>query len=147
MTGATDWFGTIGYSKESDEFNSLLKSIKLDLDTAEVREFKDSISYNFYKDGLSFTFINGILDSIDFFIKDRKFKSINDDLELPFEITKNFTGQKFVEKFGEPIEKGGGLNSKLDIWLRWNNLQVEIDEQNWDAAQTANWKSLTIFKD
>lgn len=122
-----------------------------------IRTYKDgSTDYNFYSKGISvFTTKNGdqdIVDSIDFYLIQTKstslMKVVTDELDLPLNISREDTGQSLVEKFGEPLEKGGGMDKgAMDIWLRWNYLQVEINEKSWNAAQTSKVRSITIFKE
>jgi len=140
-----EWLSVIGLGPKSQVLNEFLKLKNVDLATAEIKTFKDTTLYNLYENGLSFAFVDEKLDSIDFFQKDKKFKTVDSKL-LPFGITNTSTGKNLLDIFGEPIEKGGGLNSRMDIWLRWDTLQIELDDQSWDTAKDANWKSITIFK-
>ncbi|GME68269.1 unnamed protein product [[Candida] boidinii] len=122
-----------------------------------IRTYKDgSKDYNFYSKGISvFTTISSgqdVVDSIDFYLIQSKstslMKVVTDDLNLPLDISREDTGQSLVEKFGEPLEKGGGMDKgAMNIWLRWNHFQVEINEKSWNSAQTSKVKSITIFKD
>lgn len=139
-----EWIGAIGYLKGSTVFSSFIECKGLDLSRCEEKIFGNTTLYNLYQDGLSFAFVNDKLDSIDFFQVDKKFKPVKKEL-LPLGIKKETKGKDLVEIFGEPLEKGGGMSSKMDIWLRWENLQVEIDEISWDSAKDVTWKSITIF--
>lgn len=140
-----EWLKLIGVSKESEDFIKFISEKGLKLSESEQKSFKNTTLYNFYNDGISFAFVDGKLDSIDFYQTDKKFKPVNPEF-LPFGITNKATGKDLVNKFGEPIEKGGGLSSRMDIWLRWNQLQVEMDEMSWDSAKDVTWKSITIFE-
>lgn len=141
-----EWLAVVGLPKGSPDLTRFLKSKGIDLAKGEERIFGDTTLNNLHEDGISFAFVKDKLDSIDFFQIDKKFKPVKEEL-LPFGITETTLGKDLVEKFGEPLEKGGGINTKMDIWLRWGNVQVELDDQSWETAKSAKWKSATIFKD
>ncbi|KAH3664154.1 hypothetical protein OGAPHI_004868 [Ogataea philodendri] len=121
-----------------------LSSRGLDLQWATRVDLKDCTIYNFYKDGFSIVLIDDQIDSIDFFLRNRSFTPCK--LPLPGGISPEDTGSQLVEKLGEPMEKGGGNSTGIDIWLRWKGIQVELGDRSWDTAKDAPIKSITIFK-
>lgn len=141
-----EWLDVLGLPQGSSELASFVESKGIDLANREERRFGNTTLYNLHQEGISFAFTKDQLESVDFFQIDKKFKPVKEEL-LPFGIMNSTLAKDLVEKFGEPLEKGGGINSKMDIWLRWADLQVEIDDQSWESAKDAKWKSITIFKD
>ncbi|ODV94790.1 hypothetical protein PACTADRAFT_34543 [Pachysolen tannophilus NRRL Y-2460] len=144
------WFGLLAKPKQKIEEFLLLKNV--DFKNAVIRRVGDGITYILKNDNLSFLFIVNeegmeLLDSIDFY-RCRSAYFVDDigDLPLPFNISKDDTGASLVAKFGEPLQKGGGFKEKINIWLRWEFLQVEIDNKSWEQGKDAKWVSLTIFK-
>ncbi|CDK24321.1 unnamed protein product [Kuraishia capsulata CBS 1993] len=149
----SSWDELIGLSKEQCERSYLMRHTGGTFDQASLRTYSDGTSvYSFYEKGLSFGFLkDGTLDSIDFYNDKtsggvRAMKTVADSVPLPFGITKQDTGRSLVTKFGEPKEKGGGFNAKIDIWLRWDNFQVDIDNKSWDQAPNSRWSAFTIYR-
>ncbi|KAH3674226.1 hypothetical protein WICMUC_003468 [Wickerhamomyces mucosus] len=138
------WFSIIGLERFSRELNDFLRAKSVDLEAAEKKIYGSTTYYNLYQSGISICFVNLKLDSIDFYQIDKKFKSVDESL-LPLEVKHTTTGKTLVEKFGEPLEKGGGFNDKMDIWLRWERIQAEINDRSWETAHNSIWKSITIF--
>lgn len=140
------WLELLGCSIESDLWKGKLRDVGVEhWESAMIRRFSsDTILYNYHNEGISLCFVKDKLDSIDFFWKDQTFKPCQ-FTDLPFDLSRTITARELVEKLGEPEEKGGGINAKMDIWLRWKHLQVEIDERSWEAAHNATCKSFTIF--
>lgn len=135
------WFDLIGVEIEDEKFIKFVDNLQICMNDAEIKKVGDSFLYNFYKIGLSMNFINNKLDSIDFFGIDSKFNQIDESL-LPLDIKLSTTGKNLIELFGEPLEKGGG---SIDIWLRWKNFQIDLNDKNWNYASNATRKSITIF--
>jgi hypothetical protein len=140
------WYELLGHAEGDSVIVEYLLRHGIDVKAADVKQFGNGTTvYNFYSHGISLAFENKLLDSIDFFVKDKRFKSVDKSLVLPLGITLETTGKELVEKFKEPLEKGGAMNSKIDIWLRWPNFQIDLDDRSWETAQNAKWNSLTIF--
>lgn len=143
------WLEIIGLSRTSVRLLGFLESrnIKLDHSETHIKKLPNSTTYyNIYSQGIALCFINDKIDSIDFYSADPKFKSIDESVvTLPFGIEKSYTGKTLVKKFGEPLEKGGGFSQKMDIWMRWDRFQVDIDDRSWETANNAKWKSITLF--
>ncbi|GME91011.1 hypothetical protein B5S28_g1810 [[Candida] boidinii] len=157
LTDKDPWFSVLNKSL-NDSKDLLSQILHVDFEKeSTIRTYKDgSTDYNFYSKGISVFTTKGddqdIVDSIDFYLIQTKstslMKVVTDELNLPLNISREDTGQSLVEKFGEPSEKGGGMDKgAMDIWLRWNYLQVEINEKSWNSAQTSKVKSITIFKE
>lgn len=155
--GGTSYEQYFDITKDSKEHHALLKALKLSSLTPVVKLYGIKLEYHcYFSQGLSLCFESGKLESIDFY-KNQKpsssspvgnsepYSSVKPE-NLPDFIGFNMTGKQLIEKFGEPVEKGGGLSQKLDIWLRWSGFQVEIGSRDWDAAKDIEWSSLTIFK-
>lgn len=143
----------LGTPIESERHKELLFALSLLNDSKKtVIVYKPSTEYHcYYEEGIALCFEKSQLDSIDFYkiSGDRpsssKYKSVLRS-RLPEGIDYNATGKELVEKFGEPLEKGGGMSSKIDIWLRWKGIQFEIPTRNWDLAKETGWSSFTLFK-
>jgi hypothetical protein len=144
-------------TKDSEEHHTLLKVLKLSKLTPVVKSYGTKLEYHcYFLQGLSLCFESNKLESIDFYknqepsssspIGNSKLYSSVERESLPDFIDFDMTGKQLIEKFGEPVEKGGGLSQKLDIWLRWSGFQVEIRSRDWDAAKDIEWNSLTIFR-
>ncbi|KAK9469284.1 hypothetical protein V1512DRAFT_255902 [Lipomyces arxii] len=86
---------------------------------------------------------------------------------LPFKgINSITTAKDFVECYGEPSDKGGGVTQQFDIWMRWDvvaevtlweteisrsqgpqksiSMEVGIDDRDWDTASKGKWKSIIV---
>lgn len=148
-----DYFGTV---LRSAEYEDLLSLIQVPKALGVSKKFGPSTEYIcFYEHGIALCFENEKLDSIDFYKEDRtntstvdpsfpKYHKVSKEA-VPKFIPYDATAGQLVEQFGEPLEKGGGLSSKMDIWLRWRGFQVEISNRDWDQAKDVEWASLTIF--
>ncbi|KAG7851265.1 hypothetical protein KL941_000934 [Ogataea angusta] len=134
-----EWISLLGKNIEP----VLLQRFGLDINSATKVVLRDCELYNFYDAGVSFVIINNKVDSIDFFFRNKSFTPCQ--LALPYELDSGFSGKCLLEVLGEPSEKGGGTSSNINIWLRWKNLQVELDDKSWETAKDALMKSLTIF--
>ncbi|KAK9373908.1 uncharacterized protein V1513DRAFT_447934 [Lipomyces chichibuensis] len=113
------------------------------------------------------------LDSLELYNADERYAPVSESI-LPFKgITHSTTAQQFIQAYGEPTQKGGGLSQSLDIWLRWDpfdslstifpndssgsdrtntatyprqtGLEIQIDNRSWDSASNSKWKSLTLY--
>ncbi|KAH3672373.1 hypothetical protein WICPIJ_010058 [Wickerhamomyces pijperi] len=143
----TPWIDIIGLTTTDPKLLSFLESKGLILDPSQIKKLSNStLYYNIYNKGIAFCFVNDKLDSIDFYSIDPKFQTVDVSL-LPFAemLSRDSTGKDLVEKFGEPLEKGGGFSQKMDIWMRWERFQVEINDKSWETAKDSNWKSITVF--
>lgn len=143
----TNWYQVLG--KNLDEVQrTLQENFHIELSAAEdIKEYSDGASYYcFYEKGIALCFINEHLDSIDFYrpAATSRYKPVSDQL-LPAEIKTNDTGKTLVQRFGEPTQKGAG---RIDIWLRWDSkqLEVQIPDRDWDQAKNKTWSSITINK-
>jgi hypothetical protein len=142
-----NWENVLGKPVENTR-NSLL----LDLDMAEEKKtYSDGITYYcFYSKGIAIAVTKaGVIDSVDFYkfldTTKNKYRPADEKL-LPQFIQGVHTGLDLVNKFGEPLEKGGGgANVKSDIWLRWESFEVVFSEKLWDTAKDVQWTSLTVF--
>lgn len=144
-------------TKDSKEHHNLLKDLNiLNLDPV-IKNYGSKLEYHcYFLQGLSLCFESSKLESIDFYKKQDQsmLSSVKNNVlyssvkrsNLPEFIEYNMTGKDLIEKFGEPVEKGGGMSQKMNIWLRWPDFQVEIESRDWDAAKDIEWSSLTIFK-
>ncbi|KAG7733256.1 hypothetical protein KL948_001759 [Ogataea haglerorum] len=121
----------------------LLQRVGLDIKNSTKVILKDCEIYNFYDDGVSFVIISNKIHSIDFFFRNKSFRPCQ--LALPYDLDSEFSGRRLLEVLGEPLEKGGGTSANINIWLRWKNLQVELDDKSWETAKDALVKSITIF--
>ncbi len=157
----------LGKNENDISLNKYLISIGVDLAKADKKKFKSHVCYNIYDKGISLTFITEsnsnkslILDSFDLYknipnsMIQKRYTTVSETM-LPGNLKLKTTSKELVENFGEPDEKGGGINNKYDIWLRWDKvkvdnitlgIQVEIDDRSWETAQNATWSSITIFK-
>ncbi|ODQ78630.1 hypothetical protein BABINDRAFT_162340 [Babjeviella inositovora NRRL Y-12698] len=138
------WFEFLGVASASTPaLASFLSAHGADLQQLSPKTYPDGVTYyNFKASGISIAFDQkGLLESVDFYRE-----VIPAAMLLPFGISALDTGKTLVKKFGEPTEKGGGFKAKMDIWLRWEFFQVELDERSWEAGDQAQWKALTIFK-
>lgn len=141
------WVQIVGKSADDSGFQDILNKLGIELNEKSAENCfisKDGATFDYLSLGLSFYLIDGKLDSVDFYSISPKFSTVKPDL-IPMGVRLEDTGKDLIMKFGEPLEKGGGMNAKMDIWLRWDHLQVEINEKNWDSAASARWSSLTIF--
>lgn len=138
----------------SEDHKNLLSLLSLSKDGVKktIVIYKPSTEYHcYYEEGIALCFENKQLDSIDFYrptdgSSKSKYKPVIDS-RVPSEIGPSSTALQLVEKYGEPLEKGGGMTAKIDIWLRWKGFQVEIPSRDWDAAKDTQWSSFTMFKD
>lgn len=96
--------------------------------------------YNYYDAGLSVTVVDNRVDSIDFYFANHSYRPCH--LPLPYGLRSDLTGAQLVSILGEPLDKGGG---GINIWLRWNGVQIELNDRSWDSAKDATMKALTIF--
>ncbi|KAG7877881.1 hypothetical protein KL905_001147 [Ogataea polymorpha] len=133
------WISLLGSELEP----ALLQKVGLDIKNSTKVVLKDCEIYNFYDAGVSFVIVNNKIDSIDFFFRNKSFRPCQ--LVLPYNLDSEFTGSRLLEVLGEPLEKGGGTSSNINIWLRWKNLQIELDDKSWETAKDALIKSITIF--
>lgn len=146
-----------GIKPDSPEYTELLQTLNLSDSVCKpvTRKFGKSTEYRcFYTHGIALCFENCNLDSIDFYKEDRSNQAATenrysrvDSAVVPEFIGYEATGVDLVNKFGEPLEKGGGMGQKMDIWMRWNGFQVEVPDRNWDTAKDAQWCSLTIYQE
>lgn len=152
MACYTQFFGV---EPDSLEYTDLLQALNLSDPACEpvTRKFGKSTEYRcFYPQGIALCFESGKLDSIDFYKEDRSNQTAAesrynrvDSAVVPEFLGYEATGVDLVTKFGEPLEKGGGMGQKMDIWMRWKGFQVEVPDRNWDTAKDVEWCSLTIY--
>jgi hypothetical protein len=142
-----NWNQALGKHEDSAEIKQFLESLGITLDdTEEKKTYKDGATYYcFYKLGVALCFTAKALSSVDFYKLNRRYSDVKPDL-LPEGISLTSTGKELVDKFGEPLEKGGGRAKAMDIWLRWNNLEIQINDRDWDTAKNCSWSSLTVFR-
>lgn len=143
------WQQLLGKTRQ--EIEPLLdSSLGISLNSAQdVKEYKDGATYFcFYDLGIALCFIKGRLDSVDFYSRTARSNSQYSQVGehfLPLDIVINDTGLSFVNKFGEPSEKGGA--NGINIWLRWAEagLEAQFPTRNWDDAKNQRWSSITIY--
>ena len=86
--------------------------------------------------------------------KDKDGKALTRPSQL--EVSSDTTGKTFVEAFGEPDRKGGGVgpsSGSIGIWCEWSSDGVLVefggDEANgpqaWERGKDAIWKVITVF--
>ncbi|KAK9474182.1 uncharacterized protein V1510DRAFT_412627 [Dipodascopsis tothii] len=97
-----------------------------------------------------------VVDAVEFYAVDKTYAPFADDKlpALPLGIRRDWTGRRFVDAFGEPADKGGGMKQRMDIWLRWSSasgsafaVEVQLDDRDWDAAKDTTWKAVTVYTD
>lgn len=157
-----DYNQFFGIQDGSEKYHLLKSTLKVTDVTPHIKKFGTSTVYQcFFDQGVSLCFENSKLDSIDFYKQSQptpsstslqkessgqtRYGPVDKDV-IPDFIDYESTGLDLVNKFGEPSEKGGGMSSKLDIWLRFTGFQVELPDRNWDTAKDSQWASLTIFE-
>jgi hypothetical protein len=142
------WDDYLGHKLTDESLKQLWCDLKVEPDMADsIKIYKDGTTYYcFYNAGLalSFTGDNKVFDSIDFYKNSPPYSRV-DVKYLPESIAYSATAKELVQKFGEPLEKGGGGSSRVDIWLRWPSFQVDIPSCDWDNAKDIEWTSLTYF--
>ncbi|ODQ63586.1 hypothetical protein NADFUDRAFT_53249 [Nadsonia fulvescens var. elongata DSM 6958] len=155
-----EWETILGINDTSAEYKGVLTKLCVEVDTdADVITYSDGMTYHcFHKQGIAFAFMKNsdnalFLDSIDFYyprksassIKEKTYAPVSPQF-LPSWLKPDTTGKDLLEMFGEPEEKGGGITEqKINIWLRWNNFQVDLDDKNWETGQDSVWNSMTMF--
>lgn len=160
-----DFSRYFGIMPNSSEYIVLVETLHVSSETPVVKKFGKSTEYHcFYEHGIALCFEGNILDSIDFYKQDRTVYSTRPETgggtvdkkptykkvaksAIPDFIDYTATGLDLVNKFGEPLEKGGGMSKKMDIWMRWTGFQVDIPDRSWETAKDCEWSSLTIYKE
>lgn len=141
-----EWQQVLGKPRESEELRHVYDQFGL-TDPEKIKIYSDGAEYHcFFKVGVAICFMKDRVDSVDFYKHDKMYATVSSSL-LPSGITPEMTGEEFVETYGEPSEKAGGFQQRMDIWLRWSDacIQVEFQERDWDTLHKKPWSSLTLF--
>jgi hypothetical protein len=120
FTKQDDIYNLLGKSIEDDYFQELMKQENL---TYISREIKDYLYLSYPEQGISFCFVNKILDCI-FLYNEGAFKNKQYKEIIPYNITWKMLNKDIVSKFGDTIKKGGG---NVPIFLNYPRLGIEFN--------------------
>lgn len=129
------------------ECEDLLERHSLYIKDAKVKNYSDGVVYYcFFPRGVAISLQMGVVDAIELYQEDSEYGKVASE-SIPFPLESDSTGKDLVEKFGEPIEKGGGTKAQpIDIWLRWANFEITIKSRDWNEAQKIPWSTASIWE-